>query len=542
MKLSKRIIAILLTLCFIMGGMISVNASGETQNSTVWGGEKDIAWYEADPTAKVFHIDTANELAGLAQLVNAGTEDFEERTIVLDKDIVLNSGVASSWESSAPNNTWTPIGCEEHKFKGTFVGNGHTVSGIYYSDIGETTGDNIGLFGCVEGATIKKVRVENTYLHGRIKVGGIVGMAYGVTITDCYSSVNIQAEGNEGSIGGYAGILGFNESAPATIKGCWVAGKIYNLKGVGAGSSGRNYSNGTGGIVGCFNVSGNVIDDCLVTAEINGTSHVGGVVGRCNEVSGNVVTIKDTLMLGTVSAHKPNKTTFGGEFIGIMMGTATATMTNVYGKSGFTLALDGDCAPSNTYSNSESVWAANKTGSVVDDKSNAWSKTASDHRLSDAALKALVGVGEEKKLAVGEWAVVEGKDYPIPAYFAPAQFLGVQFAVVDSDYYNARFVGTIGDTEGYTKVGFEILLWDGVDTVALKYDLSDATVYTSILAGTSSGIDDEITVEGKSLIALTIMNIPTKYCKYQIRTFVSDGTNTIYGKTVTMDRPATWNQ
>ena len=49
-----------------------------------------------------------------------------------------------------------------------------------------------------------------------------------------------------------------------------------------------------------------------------------------------------------------------------------------------------------------------------------------------------------------------------------------------------------------------------------------------------------MSVEGKSLIALTIDNIPEACCKYQIRTFVAKDGVRIYGKTVTLDRPDNW--
>ena len=574
MKLSKKIISILLALCFVTGGMIPVTADGETSETNVWDGTKDTDWYTADSDATVFRIDTAEELAGLAAIVNGEIDDVSEtfsgKTIILDADITLYSGNAEDWKTKKPTDIsksteygWTPIGYtdEQHytssaspktitytvanSFQGAFDGNGHTVSGIYYSRDGFTKSDGvsttnvagIGLFGFANGATIKRLRVENSYLNGNLAIGGIVGWATNTAISDCYSDAKIKVSNlHEGDLGGYGGILGFGVGGTGvgvTVSGCWFDGEIYR----DSNTYSKNTGAGSSGIIGTISNVDNAIDSCLVTGSISGTTQVGGVVGKCNAISGKTtVTINNTLMLGFVSALRNNDATYAGEFIGIVMSNGTASMMNVYGKSDFKITLNSDNANNNTVTGKGTyVWSTNGTGKITD-----WAQNATNHRKTEAELKALVGA--EGGLAVGEWAVVEGKNYPIPAYFAPAQFLGVQFADVDGDTYNVRFVGTIDTIEGYSKVGFEILLWDGTSPEALKYDLEDATVYTTILAGTSSGIDEKISVDGKYLIALTIMGALEEYDEYQIRTFVSDGTNKIYGKTVTMTRPDTWNQ
>ena len=66
-----------------------------------WIESADVSWYEANSADVTFTIKTAEELAGLAKLVNDGTELFEGKTVRLGKDINLSG------------NVWTAIGCYE---------------------------------------------------------------------------------------------------------------------------------------------------------------------------------------------------------------------------------------------------------------------------------------------------------------------------------------------------------------------------------------------------------------------------------------------
>lgn len=64
----------------------------------VWDGKPDKSWYTDDSQEDdgVYHIKTAAELAGMAELVNGGY-DFCDKTVMLDADIVLNE--TDGWEN-----------------------------------------------------------------------------------------------------------------------------------------------------------------------------------------------------------------------------------------------------------------------------------------------------------------------------------------------------------------------------------------------------------------------------------------------------------
>lgn len=73
----------------------NLSDEGESGNNTVdaWDGTADTSWYtKADANATEYHITTAEQLAGLAQLVNAdpGTTNFAGKTFYLDNDLDLS--------------------------------------------------------------------------------------------------------------------------------------------------------------------------------------------------------------------------------------------------------------------------------------------------------------------------------------------------------------------------------------------------------------------------------------------------------------------
>ena len=169
---------------------------------------EDTSWYTGHESDTTFTLTTADQLAGLASLVNSGNT-FEGKTVKLDRDISISGD-------------WTPIGnATATSFKGIFDGNGKTitfspsVSGIESADLNKPYGlfganngtiQNLGVAGSVTGS-VTIASSENVYF------GSIAGynLAGGV-ITDCFSSCDVSL-----TISGYnldpyvGGIVGQNE-------------------------------------------------------------------------------------------------------------------------------------------------------------------------------------------------------------------------------------------------------------------------------------------------------------------------------------------
>ncbi|MEN6349508.1 MAG: S-layer homology domain-containing protein [Syntrophomonas sp.] len=116
-------------------------------SSYKWDGTADTDWYTSNHAGTSFTIDTEEELAGLASIVNAGTDTFSGDVITLDADLDL------------AGHNWTPIGNTETKyFAGTFNGDGHVVSSMSVSVTESSGSENAlaGLFGALDYAgTVK---------------------------------------------------------------------------------------------------------------------------------------------------------------------------------------------------------------------------------------------------------------------------------------------------------------------------------------------------------------------------------------------------
>ena len=279
---------LLLSLLFALVALTGLQA----QN--IWDGTADTEWY--DETSTEFEISTAEQLAGLAELVNNG-KNFSDKTILLTADIVLNdTSNWENWENSAPNNTWTLIGNWPNKFSGTFDGQGHTVSGIYINSENSLQG----LFG-YNGGTIKNIGVTESYIKGGYCVGGVCGRNYDGTISNCYNSGNVSS--NDYNVGGVCG-----DNYHGTISNCYNSGTI-------------NGDSNVGGV--CGDNEYGTISNCYNAGTVNGNSCIGGVCG--SDYHG---TISNCYNIGTVSiivSVNGNNNTIGG-----VCGLHYGTISNCY--------------------------------------------------------------------------------------------------------------------------------------------------------------------------------------------------------------------
>ena len=222
--------------------------------AAVWDGTANTDWYSDSETN--FTITTAEELAGLAQLVNDNNVNFYNKTITLDADITLNDTLSwKTWtESNKPTSEWTGIGTNSYSnsFSGTFDGKGHVISGIY--------GD--GLFKFIRG-DIKNLGVKAFYVYGTDNVGGLVGSGSG-TINNSYAIGTVNGTINVGGLVGdfNASKMISNSYAIVTVTG----------------------TNNVGGLVG-NNTNGTISNSYAtgtVTAATEGTNRAGGLVGNNN--------------------------------------------------------------------------------------------------------------------------------------------------------------------------------------------------------------------------------------------------------------------
>ena len=203
-------------------------------------------------------ICTADELAQLATLVNAGNWNYHDKHYKLNNDIDL-SAYGETWNDG---KGWIPIGTwlssNSYTFQGVFDGNGKVITGLY---INNTTQNFVGLFARAYEGTIMNLGVENVNITGGERTGGLVGSANYSNISNCYTTGSVSGTTGVGGFVGYAG----GSQATSSIFNC------YSTCNVTGGDI-------TGGFVG--DQQQVVLSYCYATGNVNGQSNVGGLAGQ----------------------------------------------------------------------------------------------------------------------------------------------------------------------------------------------------------------------------------------------------------------------
>jgi hypothetical protein len=169
-------------------------------------------------------------------------------------------------------NLWYPIGTTTHPYRGTFDGNGHTLS-----EMNVQIGYNgAGLFGVITGgAHLKNIGIKSgTICTSGQYAGGIAGYAIGkglVQIERCYNEANVASLIELKREARAGGILGSNCSDTLTVQitYCYNTGHIGNF-----GSNAEQQNGGLSGWLGnnallksCFNL-GFIYGDSLANSPI----------------------------------------------------------------------------------------------------------------------------------------------------------------------------------------------------------------------------------------------------------------------------------
>ena len=140
----------------------------------------------------IYEIASQQDLDYLARIVKGklGTpgNDCSGLTFRQTADIAYTNNSAWDYVSSGGfDSNFTPVGIYGSSFRGTFDGQGHTISGIRVCKSGSgTTACSLGLFGYLgDGGTVKNVVLSDANIYGYQNIGGIVGYSNG-TVTDCF--------------------------------------------------------------------------------------------------------------------------------------------------------------------------------------------------------------------------------------------------------------------------------------------------------------------------------------------------------------------
>lgn len=284
-----------------------------TFNITAASTELQGSGTDADP----YQIGSAADLEFLAYKVNTEkSADYASASYKVTQSFSAEAaGTAPAVEA---------IGNSTTKFSGDFDGGGHVITlGI------DKTAAYQGLFGYIDGATIKNITVDG-FVNGSGNIGGIAGYAMGSPVFDNCTNKAAITSMTSGFIGGILGGTASSASTSTTFESCTNKGAI---------TCGSTY---VGGIVGRTRMSVQM-HDCANTAAINlptetattSAGNGGGLIGGI--AATHAVSINSSYNTGAIN---------GSNLLGGLIGTSTSTalaMVDVYNTgdvfAGATLAV-----------------------------------------------------------------------------------------------------------------------------------------------------------------------------------------------------------
>jgi len=264
----------------------NVNVSSPQGNWTIGGNFSAYSGSGSGLSGDPYLVATMENLAWISQNSTVWGRYFKQ-TAIIDAASTSDGG-----------SGWLPIGNNTKKFRGTYDGQGYTISGLY---INRPTADSVGLFGCTLGGTISNLKLTDLNIQGHYFVGGLVGNNDNTDISKCSSTGTVSGSA---MIGGLAGQI-INSAVDKCFSTVSVNCSVSYLGGFAAIIDNTSVSNcyatgsvngpssGTaraGGFLGYLNPGG-TIDKCystgLVTAVID---LVGGFLGGNSNAPGEEVT------------------------------------------------------------------------------------------------------------------------------------------------------------------------------------------------------------------------------------------------------------
>ena len=260
---------------------------------------------ESDP----YKITTTDDLNKLADDVNSGTK-YTDTYFKLMNDVSYEH--TSTWnDTTSTENNFTPIGNSSNSFRGTFDGNGMSISGIrIYKNTKDANSKNIGLFSTL-GGTVKNLTLTDTRIvaygftggiaatcssnsvidhcivtstvavysvqHGGLRLGGITGYANTNTaiISNNISSATVAIKDGLGGCEGYGGILGGAAPGATVSNNLAIGAKVKD-------SSGR-----AGAIMGYSNIDANLTNNYYINCTVNGTANALNVGCHAADITDN---------------------------------------------------------------------------------------------------------------------------------------------------------------------------------------------------------------------------------------------------------------
>ena len=335
-KTMEKLLAVLLAVC-VLSAMLSLPA---VSFADTWDGTTAASLSGEGTEESPYLIATGADLAYFAAQVNGGN-GYSGKYIKLTDDIDLNNAAFTPIGSGSVSGSAVTIIGASNCFKGTFDGDGHTVSNLKV-DTGETV--SAGFFGAAWNATIKNLNVQGSVKGTKgsyaLPVGGLLGCANNVTITNCSFNGTVESTNTNANSIAASGLVSTVTGGFLTINKCSVSGTVISF-GRGGGILGDVNGNFTVNIM-------NSYCDATMTGAYEGYTGTaptaGGLIGFLNN---GTISVTNCFFYGTAPAKRASG--MGGPVINHKAG-GNLTLTRVYYNSdnnapaeggAFDVAVDG---------------------------------------------------------------------------------------------------------------------------------------------------------------------------------------------------------
>lgn len=258
--------------------------------------------------AAPYEIATPGQLLLLANEVNDGNSDYNDKYYILTDNINLNH---RSWAVIGKGTTTLS---KENAFLGNFDGNGYIIENL---KIKKAPNGSAGLFGNAFDGEIKNVILNNVTVDltnssdANLRIGAVAGYTES-TITDCYVSGTMTIVNHGSNSNTYAGgITGF-VTGNSVISGC-----VSEIKIDVTSTLHKAY---TGGIVG-FTEDAALIKNAAkgnITSKASNTAYAGGVTAYIEDEC----PVTYCYASGNITAESENDSAYAGGLAGYNNGSS----------------------------------------------------------------------------------------------------------------------------------------------------------------------------------------------------------------------------
>ena len=513
-------------------------AEGETY------GVKDIFAGGDGTEDNPFQIATATQLRNMEYLVNKKNSEYGASHYKLIADISLNENTANytTWNTTAPANTWTPMGSDTTvSFKGVFDGGNYSISGIY------SNAKFSGLFGVVDaGAVVKNVTIKESLLKTTNRsgmVGSVAGYSKSATIENVSNEGNVFAlyaasvgYDTLSSVGGIVGRMNGGLLKDVSNKGS-VEGKGTALKSKVSKTLSNSAGISVGGIAGVNDLGsienasnyGSVNGKCVSMDTVWSKVAVGGITGGLNSA-----TLKNVQNYGTLSVHGADSakaaqswprmggivgavtSTKGESFIGncLNTGSMTGLVSSAY-TSGVAIGVGGIVGRSNGGANNVVIQKCKNEGDI---------STTSKYAKTGTYAGGIVGLVEntlviENSYATGKLnlqATETSNPKTASVYAGGISSNLTAKSVIKGCYFYGSISSTISATTKDERIGG--IVGNNAGSIVGSYFDKTVAGFTNV-TGTSTGTLTKA-------LALTTEEMKTNEFAWKLNTFGGDSTNT----------------